>query len=199
MILLRLKYLIIILCVSVISCSEHKQKKTPTISSKFQNSEIKDEFDNLDIFNHLNELVNPYNFQNKLQLVNFFFVSCPTICPAMENELTPIANANRDNDIIFLSFTINPEQDSISVLNAYAKNLKAGKNRQFLRTNKKNLKRIASLFLSQIKNDDELFYHTSYAVLLDRSMKIRGLYDLLSKDEVNLLEEDIAVLLKDDV
>ena len=193
-----LKSIIICFCItSIISCHKNSDKKIPIISSNFQNSVIKKELESIVITNHLNEQINVYEFKNKLQLVNFFFVSCPTICPAMENELTPIVNANRNNDIMFLSFTINPEQDSISVLNVHAKNINANKNRLFLRTNKKSLKRIASMYLAQIKNkEDELFYHTSQAVLLDKSMRIRGLYDLLSKDEVGLLKEDIDILLR---
>jgi len=191
------KVLYFALCLGVISCNQNQSKKIPVISSKFQNLEVKKELEGMDIRSHLNKKVNLYNFSDKLQLINFFFVSCPTICPAMENELTPLASEYKEKDVIFLSFTINPESDDIESLNIHAKKIKSGQNRLFLRTNKNNIEKLASLYLAQIKNgDDKLFYHTSQVVLLDKSMKIRGLYDILNKDEVDLLEEDIEILLK---
>jgi len=173
------------------------EKKVPIISTKFSHPKTIEQIESYAITNHLNQKVNLNDFKEKVQLVNFFFTSCTTICPAMEKELLPIVKKYNDEDMVFLSFTIDLENDSVSVLNNFASQTKAiTNNRFFLRIEPKALEAIAKLYLSQINTDnDDLFYHTSYAVLLDKKSNIRGLYDLLNSQEVELLEEDIKIIL----
>ena len=176
----------------------HKtEKKVPIISSKLNKLEIRKQLDSFLIFNHLNQKINLSDFKGEVQLINFFFTSCATICPDMEKELRPIIKHNKDKNIVFLSVTIDPEHDNIFVLNDHANNAKTqSENRFFIRTTPKDLEQVAKLYLSEIKTDgDGLFYHTSHAVLLDVNLNIRGLYDLLNPQEIAFLEEDINVLL----
>ena len=194
---LKQYFILTFVLVLFITCAR-VSKKVPIISVKFLNPEIKKEVNAFEITNHLNESFKFEELEGKVHLVSFFFATCTTICPAMERELLPIVKSNKEEHIKFLSFTIDPERGDISVLNERAELLGNNKNWIFLNTSKPNLKRIASIYLSAIKNDeDDVFYHTSQVVLLDKKMRIRGLYDILNAEELSILKTDIAILLKE--
>ena len=68
-----------------------------------------------------NKLVSNSNFEDKVYVVEFFFTSCPTICPRMNENMVKIQNAFlKDDDVMFLSISVTPEIDSISILKDYA-------------------------------------------------------------------------------
>src|SRR5581483_6148876 len=61
-------------------------------------------------------------FRNKIYVANFFFVTCPGICKQMNSELEDVQKVFAGNNKVkFLSFTVNPDQDSIPALLQYAK------------------------------------------------------------------------------
>ena len=61
------------------------------------------------------------NFKDKIYVTDFFFVTCPTICPKMTKQMGRVYNEFIDNnDISFLSHTVMPESDSVPVLKEYA-------------------------------------------------------------------------------
>ena len=63
-------------------------------------------------------------FQNDVYLADFFFTTCPTICPIMKSNLLKIYNHfENQNNVKFLSHTVNPEYDNVDVLNKYSKTL----------------------------------------------------------------------------
>ena len=61
------------------------------------------------------------DFKNKLWIAEFFFATCPTVCPAMNLQLKKLNQELKayENDVQFLSFTINPKHDTPSVLKQY--------------------------------------------------------------------------------
>ena len=188
--------LIVVLSISFFLSCNKKEVKLPIISDLFIN---KQKLIDYQIKNQFNENYSINELKGKVHLVNFFFVSCKTICPAMESNLKEIVFKNRNIDL--LSYTIDPENDVVSVLKSHHQNMtKNSKNWIYLRSTKKDLKEIANLYLSRIKNDggnNDNFYHTSSVVLLDKSMRIRGFYDSLIEKEMKLLDRDIQILLKE--
>lgn len=195
-----MKYRIIVftqllcLVVSLFTCSG-KLKTIPVVSEALLSENIKNKLDNITIYSHLNESFKIGELKGQVYVVNFFFSSCTTICPAMERELKPLVNLNKN--VMFLSFTIDPDKDTVQILEEHYRSIEVkGDNWLFLRTSKEDLEEIASLFLSTIKNNGDSFYHTSIAVLVDKKMKIRGLYDILEIQELDLLEEDLNLLLE---
>lgn len=188
--------LIVVLSISFFLSCNKKEVKLPIISDLLIN---KQKLIDYQIKNQFNENYSINELKGKVHLVNFFFVSCKTICPAMESNLKEIVFKNRNIDL--LSYTIDPENDVVSVLKSHHQNMtKNSKNWIYLRSTKKDLKEIANLYLSRIKNDggnNDNFYHTSSVVLLDKSMRIRGFYDSLIEKEMKLLDRDIQILLKE--
>lgn len=188
--------LIVVLSISFFLSCNKKEVKLPIISDSFINNEKLIDYQ---IKNQFNENYSINELKGKVHLVNFFFVSCKTICPAMESNLKEIVFKNRNIDLF--SYTIDPENDVVSVLKSHHQNMtKNSKNWIYLRSTKKDLKEIANLYLSRIKNEggnNDNFYHTSSVVLLDKSMRIRGFYDSLIEKEMKLLDRDIQILLKE--
>lgn len=66
-------------------------------------------------------LVTDADYRGKVYVVEFFFTTCPTICPVMTENLLTLQEAFADRDDFGIaSFTINPRYDTPSVLKAYA-------------------------------------------------------------------------------
>lgn len=183
----------ILFCLGVLLSCTGDKKKVPVVSTVLLKNSSQNKVDAIEIRSHLNTEFNINDLKGKTYVVNFFFASCPTICPAMETALLPYVRAN--NDVTFLSFTIDPENDTVPVLNAHFKSLAyKGDNWLFLRTSKLELTEIARLYLSPVREDESNFHHTSTVVLVDKQNKIRGLYDVLEAEELNLFKEDLAIV-----
>ncbi len=183
---------LVFLFLLVISCTK-KDKKIPFISNDIALHQEK--LDSLEFVNQSNQRFLISSVKGKVHIVNFFFTSCKTICPLSEAALNEVAK--KYANIKFISFTIDPDKDSISILKEYHELFKQS-NQTLLRGSKKDLTVIAKYYLSAIDmEDDENLYHTSNAVLLDKEMNIRGLYDALDSDDMAFLEKDVAILLEE--
>ncbi|MDC3133637.1 SCO family protein [Bacteroidota bacterium] len=162
---------------------------------------------NFELLDQLNHRVTKKIMTNKIVVTNFFFVSCPSICPKMTQNLLTIHNQYKeDNKILILSHTVWPEVDKVNVLFKYAEKYKIDyENWRFLTGDKIELYRLARqdyLVVPDI-NDSNFqhgseadFIHTENIVLLDQKQRIRGYYDGTDPLEMNRLLEDIEILKK---
>ena len=142
--------------------------------------------------------------KDKIYVADFFFTTCPTICPAMSNELERVQEAfEGDLGIQIVSHTVQPEYDSPEILKEYAALHKANPNQwTFLTGDKSEIYSLArkSYFAVTTEGDGGIsdFIHTENFVLVDKKKRIRGFYDGTSADDVNRLIKDIKIL-KDEV
>lgn len=142
--------------------------------------------------------------ENKIYVVEYFFTTCATICPKMNIQMQRVQKAFQGNeDFKILSFTVNPEIDSVEQMKRYALSHEADDNQwHFLTGAKKDLYRLArtSFFILKPAEAQNLgdagsdFIHTNNFVLIDRKKRIRGYYDGTSQKEVNQLIKDIELL-----
>lgn len=140
------------------------------------------------------------NLEGKIYVANFFFVTCPSICPKMTDQLKRVQDANKGNDELkILSHTVNPEQDSVSVLKEYA--IKHGAdNKQwwFLTGNKDSIYSIAAtgyfVQAAQGKTAND-FFHSQDLILVDKEKHIRAIRDGLDPADVDTLIDEIKLLL----
>ena len=153
------------------------------------------------------ELVDQYGrhitrkiFSGKICVVDFFFVSCPGICVPMAKNMRRVQDYfSQDKSIVMLSHTVNPEEDSVAVLRAYAKEKGAQKDKWYITTgDKKEIYRLARkvYFAATSKGDGgpEDFIHTENFVLVDPNGRLRGFYDGTKPTEIDRLIDDITVL-----
>lgn len=187
------KFIALVLLVSAILGCDKKTTKVALISTEIA-SNI-DTIDSLNFISHRNEQFKLSSLKGQVHVVYFFFTSCKTICPIMENSINDLAKEHPD--VHFVSFTIDPKGDNIEVLADYHHTNK-NKNQTILRGNIKDLGIISKYYLSSINtNDSEGLFHTPYVVLLDKKLNIRGLYNSLEKEEIEFLKQDILILLEE--
>ena len=155
--------------------------------------------------NQLGDTITQANTTGKVYVANYFFVTCQGICPHMNNNLNGIYKTFKGNkEVMFLSHTCQPENDSVPALKRYADSLGCNDEQwQFLTGNKLLLYKAAreSYHIDDPKNNvgsiEDQFLHAQFLALVDRSGKVRGVYDGLKEKEVNLLRADIEDLIKE--
>lgn len=153
--------------------------------------------------NQYNEKVTEETVKGKIYVTDFFFTTCQSICPVMSTELERIYKqfSNRP-DVLILSHTVAPEEDSVNVLMNYAK-LHGVTNKKwlFLTGGKKHLYEMARqsylLNAEEGKGDEDDFIHTQNFALVDKERHLRGFYDGTDSLEVSRLIIDMNLLLEE--
>ena len=137
----------------------------------------------------------------KIYIANFFFTTCPGICPKMADNMLLVQEAFKNDDaVLILSHSATPESDSVAVLKEYAElhgcisgkwHLLTGDRSEIYRLGRKFY--FAEEDLGINKSDDE-FLHTENFVLIDQNRRIRGIYNGLNKTSVRQLIADVQTL-----
>ena len=149
------------------------------------------------------DIVTNKTFDGKIYVADFIFLSCPTICPKMNVEmLSAYKEFEHNPNVLFLSHTIDPDNDTVPRLKAYAKNIGVSSAKwHFVTGNKDSIYAIAekSYFNSvyQDSADKNNYIHGGGFVLIDKQRLIRGVYDGTSAYETKRLVNDINTLLKE--
>lgn len=147
-----------------------------------------------------NQNFNQDQLMGKIYVADFFFTTCPTICPDMSGQLQRVQNAFEEkNDFMILSHTVQPEVDSPKVLKEYANLYEADPEKWiFVTGDKKTIYDLArkSYFAAVTEGDGgpDDFIHTENFVLIDKEKRIRGFYDGTSEASVDQLITDISIL-----
>lgn len=160
--------------------------------------------------NQDNETITNDFYDGKVYLVEFFFTSCPTICPIMNENMVKLQNAFKfENNFGIASFTIDPTNDTPEELKSHAKSLGVvNPNWQFLTNTQEEIFALVKEFnLYAAQNDDVPggFEHSGYFALIDKKGNIRCrkdnsgnpilYYDGTEQEGVEMLKEDIKILL----
>jgi protein SCO1/2 len=143
------------------------------------------------------------NYEGKIYVTDFFFVTCPTICPKMTKQMKRVYDEFKTNNTIsFLSHTVMPESDSVPVLNKYAQDLGVSSDKwNFVTGDKKQIYNLArkTYFAAVTEGDGGVndFVHTENFVLVDKDKRLRGFYDGTSKEDVDRLIIDVYALIEE--
>ncbi|MES2512790.1 MAG: SCO family protein [Bacteroidota bacterium] len=150
--------------------------------------------------NQYKDTITEKTINNKIYVADFFFATCQSICPKMSSQLVHVQNAfKEDNNVLILSHTVNPSNDTVEVLNGYAQSYGALKNKwHFLTGNKKAIYDQArySYLVNALEEDGsaEGFLHSELFILVDAQKRIRGMYDGTDSVAVVKLISDIKLL-----
>ena len=145
-------------------------------------------------------ITTPAAWSNKIVVANFFFTRCPSICPKMMINMKKVEEHFRsDPEILFNSFSVDPENDSVERLKSYASLLNINTSNWGLLTgDKKEIYKLArNSFLVVATNGDggpTDFIHSDKLILIDKQKRIRGYYDGTNEKEVSNLIHDIKKL-----
>lgn len=137
---------------------------------------------------------------NRILVSNFFFASCPEICPTINGNIKEITKEfSLSDNVLFLSHTVDPYNDTVSVLREYADKLKSNDEQWKFLTGKKST--IYNLAINNYKAviqevpDTSDFIHSEKVMLVDKEFHIRGIYNGLDKKELKQLAIDAKKLL----
>lgn len=155
------------------------------------------------LINQNGDTITNKTYENKIYIADFFFTRCATICPIMTNNMVALQKIYKDDDeVLFLSHSVTPVIDSISVLKQYAIDRGVLDEKWNLTTgSKKHIYELArkSYFavLDEGDGGEQDFIHTEQFVLVDSKRQIRGFYDGTDKNEIERIVKDIEILKKE--
>lgn len=150
--------------------------------------------------------VNEETFKGRISVVSFFFSSCQTICPAMNNELLRVqGNFDSDPHVQLLSFSIDPAYDKPGVLKEYASHLGAEEEKwSFLTGEKAAIHELVRCgFILPVQQNDDVagvadYSHSDKVVLVDSQRRIRGYYSGTDREDVDRLITEMKILLEEE-
>lgn len=163
---------------------------------------------NISLTNQLGQQVSLDDLKGKIIVADYFFTHCPTICPGLTRSMKKLQNALKLKDdrrrvdttfVHFLSFSVDPERDSVPVLKKYADRFGVNHDVWWMLTGPK--KTIYDHCINEMKlglqdgeGVDTAFIHSPKFVLLDKYRVVRGYYDGLDSNAMARLAEDIVFL-----
>lgn len=167
-------------------------------------SKVKHQIADFSFKNQNNQAVTQHHIEGKIHVANFFFTSCSSICPVMTRNMQKIDSVYKEDDnVVLLSFSVTPWIDDVSVLKNYAQQHQINnKNWHLLTGNKAEIYKLArqSYFAEEdlgFTKDSANFLHTEHFLLVDKSKRIRGIYNGTLDLEIMQLIKDIATLRKE--
>lgn len=156
------------------------------------------------LVNQLGNEITQRDFANKIYVADFFFATCPSICPIMSRNIAVLQDIfNERPEVMFLSHSVTPDIDSVSVLFEYGELYEANPERWMLTTgDKKHIYELArkSYFavLDEGDGGKQDFIHTENFILVDTDRRLRGFYDGTSETDMQRLAEEIEILLEEE-
>jgi protein SCO1/2 len=172
----------------------------PTIAG---NDTIYPTIANFSFINQDSNLVTNQTFENKVYVADFIFLSCPTICPKMTREMySAYLHFAKDDRVLFISHTINPERDSVPELKIYAKSIGVSSDKwHFVTGNQDSILKLSedSYFTAAYPDSTSPggFSHSGGLLLVDKNRHIRGVYNGIKPEETQRLLKDIQTLLNE--
>jgi len=145
--------------------------------------------------------------QDKVFVAEYFFTTCTNICPIMNKQMQRVHEKYKSqDDFRILSFSVDPDVDTVAQIKRYAEEHNAGPKWYFLTGEKERLYELArkSFFVlkpAEAENVGDVgsdFIHTNNFVLVDKQRRIRGYYDGTSPTSVDSLIVDIGKLLEEE-
>ena len=152
------------------------------------------------LFNQHGKKISLADFDSSILVVNIFFATCPEICPTMNKQIQAIAEGyQRENNIQFLTVTIDPESDSIPVIADYAKAYHADLYKRTFATGSK--REIYDWVLNDLLLATEQrgadFIHDDKVVIIDKQHHIRAILPTIGK--TNTEKFKMIQRIKDDI
>ena len=174
--------------------------KFQLVDSTIQHIKRFHKIDDFSLVNQNNEIVTNEIYDGKIYIADFFFTTCPGICPIMKENMIELQDEFiNDDDVLLLSHTVTPEIDSVSVLKKYSQekgvldtkwNMVTGDKKQIY-----NLARKSYLVAEDIESPRQYdMIHTENFVLVDSKRRIRGFYDGTDSNVMEDLINDIKIL-----
>ena len=155
-----------------------------------------------EFLNQNGEKISEKDYDGFVYVADFFFTTCPSICPIMTDNMLKIQSHIKDKKKVkLLSFSVTPEIDSVQVLKEYS--IEKGVDDKYwnlLTGDKSKIYSLARKSFLVVKENAESnshdMIHTENFVLVDREKRIRGFYNGTDDEDIEVLKEDIDILIE---
>ena len=182
----------------------HKADFTPQwISDKTQLDTLHS-LANFELTNQNNQKITQENLRGKIHVACFFFTLCPSLCPKIMGNMKVVQDSfQHDKNFIIASYSVMPDRDSVPMLRSYAAKNQIINNKWHLLTgDKKQIYQLArkSYFADEnlgVQKGENDFLHTENFILVDKNLRIRGIYNGTLSLEIEQLIKDIRALEKE--
>ena len=140
------------------------------------------------------------DYSGKIYIADFFFTTCPSICPIMTKNMARIQGSILDDDeVLLLSHSVTPDIDSVAQLKRYALEKGVLDHKWNLVTgDKKQIYELARKSYLAVKTDGDGgpydMIHTENFILVDKEKRFRGFYDGTRPEDIEKLMDDLHVL-----
>ncbi len=198
-----MKNLLILLVVLVMfSCKEEPKRlrdfSVSIINSPLGPDTIVKEIPLFEFTNQMGNKVNNETFEGHIYIADFFFTSCPGICVSMTKNMLRVYEKH-NNDILFLSHSIDQKKDDIPKLKKYAEKIGITTDEKwhFVKGTDEGIKTMAKNYMILAYEDTTVaggFEHGGQFVLIDKQQHVRGYYDGTDASSVDQLMLDIDIL-----
>ncbi len=202
----------LVLTMTILGCNENR--KLPILGERVAEEKV---VNGKTIVDTIYQSIPPFSFLNqdgisitnaslkgKIYVADFFFITCPTICPIMKREMLRVYEKFKGNpNIILISHTIDPEHDTLALLKDFCTRMGSdGKQWMFLTGEKEKIYEIAEkgYYSTALADSTEPggFIHSGGFILVDKQQHVRGIYDGTETEEVDQLIKDMDILLKEE-
>lgn len=207
------KYLSITFLTVLLSGCSGSEERLPilgereTVSKQVDGKTVTDTIYNtipsFSFINQKGDTITNKDFEGKIYVADFFFTSCPTICPVMKKEMIKVYQKFKGNpDVKILSHTIDPAHDTPKVLNKFATDLGVDDLQwQFVTGDKDKIYEIGQgSYMVTAKSDSTVaggYIHSGAFILIDKEKRVRGMYDGTTEAGTKKLIKDIDILLEE--
>jgi protein SCO1/2 len=171
---------------------------TKTVNGKEVTDTVYQTIPAFKFINQYGDSISNKSLDGNIYVADFFFTTCPSICPIMHRNMLKVYDEFKNvSDFKIISHTIDPKHDTVAVLKRYADKLGIkGNTWWLLNGNKEETYGISANYLVKRPEEDakQVFIHDGYFVLIDKSKRIRGMYNGTEESEVNRMIADIKIL-----
>jgi len=197
--------------VSLLTKAQTPEEKLPVYSPSMVSPELVEEdiqyvkkYHKINPFSMTNQnglTVTEMDYYDKIYVADFFFTTCPNICPIMTANMIYIQEKLKEDDIMLASFSVTPEIDTVEVLKKYSIDKGVNDEKWNLMTGDRvqiyDLARKSFLVAKEDpRGGENEMIHTENFVLIDKEKRIRGYYDGTNLEEIEKLLVDIEILKK---
>lgn len=198
------KFIIILVGLTLLSCRE--SAKLPVLGPTSVNEagdSVKFSVPSYSYVSQNNEVITNESLKGKVYVAEFFFTSCPSICPIMTSQLLRVHEKFKENELVrIVSFTLDPKYDTPARMKEHAERLGIDtKQWLFLNGDKAKTYELAQkgFFVTALEDATQPggIVHSGKVSLIDGDGHVRGYYDGTIEQDVNLLINDISILLSE--
>ncbi len=147
--------------------------------------------------NQWNQKVERQDLLGKIWIADFIYTGCGNICPLMTHKMSELQKKLGNQNVIFVSITVDPENDTPERLREYASRFGANSQTWFFLTgDAKTLQDVVTkgFKLSVGKDSTQTIFHSDRFVLVDKKGRVRGYYESSLPEALTILERDIKNL-----